>query len=566
MSGNDVEIPERLIGEETKVQLSQVLGLLKEPVSILFFTELKTCPGCATQQQLLQELVDISDKLKLQVYDLFNDRDLALTFGVDKVPATVIMGERDHGIRLFGVTAGEEFSSLLEAIVLVSTGVTGLKPEMESLVRQLKRPVHLQVFVTLTCPFCPKMVHLAHRFAYLNDNIKADMIESSEFPELAQKHAVTKVPRTVINETNAFDGAVPPGTLYLEILKVVDSVEYQRLVEYLREMDEGKKAKKIDPSHKYEVMIVGGGPAAMSSAMYAARKGLDVALVADKMGGQITYTSTVDNYLGLPNTGGVDMAEGFRAHLDAYVIAESVGMKVSKVIKSDDQFVVKLEDGKEFSAYSVIFCAGMEYKRLGVPGEDRFIGKGIGFCATCDAPLYKDKKVAVVGGGNSAFTAARDLLGYAKEVHLIHRRADFTADRSLQEEVINSRQVFLHKEMAVEAFLGDGAITGIKIHDIKGSQVQEVAVDGVFLEIGLTPNSSPLQGLVDLDQWGGVPVGKDQSTSVAGLFAAGDVTDVSEKQVSIAVGQGAMAAISAHKYLVKKGLTRSRTDTKEIWQ
>ena len=566
MTGDEAQVPKQMIGEEVRAQLHQVLGPLIEPVTILLFTQLGSCPGCLAQQRLLRELASLSDKLELQEHDLLNDRDMALMHGVDKAPATVVVGKQPHGIRFFGVTVGEEFTSLLEAIVLVSTGVTGLRPEMEALIRQLKRPVHLQVFVTLTCPFCPRMVQLAHRFAYLNDNIEADMIESAEFPDLALKFAVTKVPRTVINGGSAFDGVVPPGTLYLEMLKAVDQVEYQRLVEILREMDEGRKAKKIDPDHKYEVLIVGGGPAAMSAAVYAARKGLDVALVADKMGGQITETSTIENYLGLPKVGGIDIAEGFRAHLDTYAISESIGTKVIKVIRSDDLFAVRLEDGREIAAFSVIYCAGMEYKRLGVPGEDRFIGRGIGFCATCDAPLYKDKKVAVVGGGNSAFTAVRDLLVYAKEIHLVHRGSDFTADRSLQEEALSPGQVLLHKGMVIEAFLGDETLTGIRVRSLESGQVQEITAEGVFLEIGSAPNSGPLQGLVDLNQRGEVPVGKDQGTSVSGLFAAGDVTDVTEKQVAIAVGQGAMAAISAHKYLVKKGLTQSGAAIKDAWQ
>jgi len=560
------KIPEQMIGEEMRTQLRQVFGLLEEPVTLVFFTQPRSCPGCPTQLQLLNEIASLSDKLKLLVYDLLNDRDIALSFKVDKVPATVIIGKKAHGIRFFGVTAGEEFSSLLEAIVMVSTGSTGLKPEMEALVIQLKRPVHLQTYITLTCPFCPKMVQLAHRFAYLNDNLTADMIESAEFPELAQKFLVTKVPRTIINESSAFDGAVPPDILYMEILKAVDPVEYQRLVEYLREMDDGRKAKKVDPLHNYEVIIVGGGPAAMSAAVYAARKGLDIALVADKTGGQITYTSTVDNYLGLPNMSGVEIAEGFRGHLDSYVIAESIGVKASRISKEGDRFTISLVDGRQFKSYAVIYCAGMEYKRLGIPGEERFIGKGIGFCATCDAPLYKGKKVAVVGGGNSAFTAARDLLNYASEIHIVHRRSDFTADRSLQEEVGSSRPVFLHKGMVVGAFLGDEVLRGIRIQGAGTEPPQDLAVEGVFLEIGLAPNSAPLEGLIAMNQWGEVPVSKEQATAVPGLFAAGDVTDVSEKQVSIAVGQGAMAAIYAHKYLAKNGLTKSRVETKEPWQ
>lgn len=553
-----------LLNDEAKGQLGQILGLMERPVSMVLFTQLESCPGCATQLRLLRELAQITGKLQLQVFDLLKDRDMALEYKIDKAPATAILGERDHGIRFFGVTAGEEFPSLLEAIMLVSTGRTGLRPEMEAMVRQIKRPVHLQVFVTLTCPFCPRMVQMAHRFAYLNDMVRSDMVDSAEFPDLARSFQVKKVPRTVINDATAFDGAVPPANLYIEMLRAVDPVEYQRIVESLRERDEGRKTRKVDPDHEYEVLVVGGGPAAMSAAIYAARKGLDVALVADRTGGQITYTSSVDNYLGLPRIGGVDLAEGFREHMDQYAIAESFGEKVAKVEAFEEGFRVSTEGGRQLRARSVIYCAGMEYKRLGIPGEDGLIGRGIGFCATCDAPLYADRSVAVVGGGNSAFSAARDLLSYAKVVHLVHRRTEFTADQIFQEQVLASKKVVVHKPATVKAFIGAGALEAMKLAT-EGGEV-EIAVEGAFLEIGLAPNSKPLEGIVQLTGSGEVPVDREQATAVPGLFAAGDVTDVEEKQVAIAVGAGAMAAISAHKYLAAKGLIRSAAGVKEIWQ
>jgi alkyl hydroperoxide reductase subunit F len=418
----------------------------------------------------------------------------------------------------------------------------------------------------LTCPYCPKIVHVAHQFAFINENIRADMIEAQEFPQLAQRYNVSAVPKTIINEVHSFEGALPAGRAYLEILKAVNPEEYSRLEEAIREIQGARKVGKAEEAHEYEVAVVGGGPAAMSAAIYSARKGLDVALVAKKLGGQITYTASVENYLGFPGISGADMSEAFRNHLENYPIAEALGSNVTQVKKVNNGFAIVTDDNRQFKAKSVIYCAGKEYSRLGVPGEEQFIGKGIGFCATCDAPLYQDKRVAVVGGGNSAFTAARDLLSFASEIHLIHRRKDFKADATLVQEALKAKNITIHTPMIIRSFLGKDKLTGVRLESVDQKERYDLNVDGVFLEIGLKPNTTPLKGLVELNERGEVPVNRDQSTSVKGLFAAGDATDVEEKQISIAVGQGALAALTTHKYLVQNGLTESKIGLKELWQ
>lgn len=354
--------------------------------------------------------------------------------------------------------------------------------------------------------------------------------------------------------------------MYIEILKAVNPEEYRRLEEAMRETRGERKTAVADEKHEYEIMIVGGGPAAMSAAIYSARKGLDVVLIAKKLGGQIENTASIDNYLGMPGVSGADMFEAFRSHLEKYPIAEALGSDAAQVKKIDNGFVVVTEDNRQFRVRSVIYCAGKEYNRLGVPGEESLVGKGVGFCATCDAPLYRDKRVAVVGGGNSAFTSARDLLNFASEVHLIHRRKEFTADAALVQEVLNSKNVTVHVGMVVRSFLGKDKLTGVQLESADGKDTYDLSIDGVFLEIGLKPNTNPLKDLVELNDRGEVPVNRDQSTTVKGLFAAGDVTDVEEKQISIAVGQGALAALSAHRYLIENGLTSSRIGLKEPWE
>jgi len=555
-----------LIDEATKVKLGEVFSNLVSAVKLVYFTQENACPTCKQQQELLQTLVSLSDKLQLEVYDFVLHSDKAASLRVDKIPATLVLGEEDYGIKFYGLTAGYEFTSLLEAIVMVSTGRSGLDPQLEELVKGVKEDVHIQVFVTLTCPYCPKMVHVAHQFSFINENIRADMIEASEFPVQTQRYEVSGVPKTVINETHSFEGAVPAETAYLEVLKAVNPEKYRHLDEVIREYKGTRRAKSADEEHVYETIIVGGGPAAMSAAIYAVRKGLDVALLATKLGGQINYTSTIDNYLGLPSISGVDMTERFRNHLESFPISEALGVNVVVVKKEKKGFSVITDDDRRFKGPSVIYCAGKEYRRLGVPGEDRFIGKGIGFCATCDAPLFRGKRVAVVGGGNSAFTAVRDLLNFASEIHVIHRREKFTADESLVSEILKADNITFHTPVVVRSFLGKEKLTGIRVESVDAKKRYDLNIDGVFLEIGLTPNTHPLKGLVDLKESGEIPVTTELSTDVEGLFAAGDVTDVREKQISIAVGQGAQAALSTYKYLVEKKLTQRKENLKELWE
>ena len=555
-----------VIDDRVKAELQQVLRNLVSPVKLHFFTQKNACPACSQQQRLLEEVVSLSDRLQLKVYDFVLHGDEVAAYRIDKIPATVVAGKKDYGIRFYGLTAGYEFTSLIETILMVSSGRTGLHPELEKLVREIKEPVHMQVFATLTCPYCPRMVHVAHQFALVNDNIRADMVEGSEFPHLVQRYNVTGVPKTIINEVYSFEGALPEAAVYLEILKAVNPDRYRQFEEEIREVQGVRKATRAEERHEYETIIVGGGPAAMSAAIYAVRKGLDVALIAKKLGGQIAYTASVENYLGLATVSGTDMIERFRIHMENYPIAEALGTSVAQVRKEDNRFILTTDDRRRFKARSVIYCAGKEYRRLGVPGEELFIGKGIGFCVTCDAPLYRGKQVAVVGGGNSAFTAVRDLINFASEVHLVHRRDEFRADEALVQEVFRAKNAVLHTPMIVKSFLGKDKLTGVRLESVDGKDRLDLSVEGVFLEIGFEPNTNPLKDLVELNEWKEVPVDKAQSTRVQGLFAAGDVTDVSEKQISIAVGQGAMASITAHRYLVENKLSSSKIGSKETWQ
>lgn len=541
----------QFIDEKLKNEITSMFKGLVKPVKIVFFTQEAACESCRQQEELLKAVAGLSEKLGLEVYDLVKDVEECRKYDISRVPGTAIIGEKDYGIRFYGVTSGYEFGSLIEAIFMVSRGVSGLSRELEDLLILIDVPVHLEVMVTLTCPYCPQMVHLAHQMALSNDNIRADMVDAAEFPQLVQRYSVQGVPRTVINEIPAFEGALPPLDAIMEVLKVVKPKVYERIDTEMRTSRGEVFATKADPRVTYQLIIVGAGPAAMSAALYAARKDLDVALIGEHAGGQITDSASIENWLGIPSISGKDLSQLFKDHVERYPIAESLDLSVQSVGRNDGLFELKTTDGSTFRARSVIFCAGKQYRRLEVPGENRFLGKGIGFCATCDAPLYRGKSVAVVGGGNSAFTAARDLIAFAKEIHIINILNDFQADPALITQVTGARHVNLHPGMQVKEFLGRDKLQGIRVESNDGKQRFDLPVEGAFLEIGLSPNTDSVKGFIDLNENGEIPVSRDQTTSVPGFFAAGDVTDEPEKQIVVAAGAGAKAALSAYEYILK---------------
>ncbi|MDA8363739.1 MAG: FAD-dependent oxidoreductase [Gammaproteobacteria bacterium] len=535
--------------KETRAEVVRRLKKLRDPVRLLYFTQSQACGACAGQRGLLEELAALSDKLTLEVSDFVADADKAHAYGVDKVPATVVPIDGGRGLRFFGLTGGYELVSLLEAILMVSTGHSGLDPAIEMLARRIREPVHLEIMVTLTCPYCPRMVQFAHQLAFAVKDIQADMIDAAEFPTLVQRYQVQGVPLTVINERRGFEGALPAESAMMEILKRVDPDTYEQIETAAREARGERQARAARPGALYDVIVVGAGPAGLTAALYATRKGRQVLLIGKKAGGQVNDTALVENYPGFVRIAGTELAQALRHHAEAYPVAERCHTFVTTVRRANGVFEVVTENDQTYRGRCLIYAAGKQYRRLGVPGEERFLGHGVGFCATCDAPLYAGKRVAVVGGGNSAFTAVRDLLPFAREIHLIHMLDGFQADPVLVEEVERSPKVKFHLKTAVRAFLGDLALSGARIVARDGAQRYDLAVEGVFLEIGLVPNTGPLKGLVTLNGAGEVPVLREQTTDVPGLFAAGDVTDETDKQIVIAAGGGARAALAAERYL-----------------
>lgn len=315
-----------------------------------------------------------------------------------------------------------------------------------------------------------------------------------------------------------------------------------------------EQAKEPELDVIYDLLILGGGPAAMSAAVYAARKMMKLGIITKDFGGQMRETSEVENWMGFQSINAKDLADMFEEHVKSFDIPVSLGTATTECKKEADIFKVHTEDDRVFSSRTLIVATGKRHSPLNLPGEKELVGRGVAYCATCDAPFFKGKRVVVAGGGNSAFTTAVDLLRVGAEVTLVNFIKGWQADAALQARVKQTDQVSLLDYHQVVRIEGKDRVTGVVVKDRENEKEDKLDADGIFVEIGLIPNSESVKGLVDLNEQGEVIVDCSCRTSVEGLYGAGDVTTVPHKQIVIAAGEGAKAALSAYDYLINKSL------------
>jgi alkyl hydroperoxide reductase subunit F len=298
----------------------------------------------------------------------------------------------------------------------------------------------------------------------------------------------------------------------------------------------------------YELIIIGAGPAGMTAAVYAARKKLNALLLSHNIGGQVLSTSGIENYMGYQSVEGSELMRKFEEQVRQFPIDMKIGGKVMNLSRTDRGFEVKTDKGERYHARAVIIATGKRPRQLDVPGEERLRGRGVTYCAICDGPLFADESVAVIGGGNSALEAANDMVKIADHVYLVSLTS-FTGDQVLIDKVKNASNLTMLLEHEVLEIKGEGRVEKVKVRDLKSKQEKELDVSGIFIEIGLIPNSEPFKGIVHQNRLGEIEVNCNNETGVPGLFAAGDVANVPEKQIVVAAGEGAKAALRAHRYL-----------------
>lgn len=316
-------------------------------------------------------------------------------------------------------------------------------------------------------------------------------------------------------------------------------------------LDEGK-LQKIDENKLYDVTVIGTGPAAISSAIYSVRKGLSTAIIGVKVGGQVLDTNEIENIIGTKSTTGAKFAETLEAHLKEYEVAYKEGHLVKEIKEEGKDKIIITDDGKSYKTKTVIIATGAKHRHLNIPGEAEFIGKGVHFCSTCDGPFYKGLDVAVIGGGNSGVEAALDMSGIAKNVTLIEFMPELKADKVLQEKLKEKENITVLLNTATKEVKGTEFVEELTCTDRETNSEKELKVSGMFIEIGLSANSDFVKGFVETNQIGEIVINENNATSVKGIFAAGDVTTIRQKQIVIAIGEGAKAALNAFDYLIKE--------------
>ncbi|MDR3133905.1 MAG: alkyl hydroperoxide reductase subunit F [Prevotellaceae bacterium] len=437
----------------------------------------------------------------------------------------------DTGVKFRGVPNGHEFTSLLMAI-LNSDGKGKNIPDegVCHRVRALKGNICLTTYVSLTCTNCPEVVQALNLMAILNENICHEMVDGALHQEEADALKIQAVPSVFAGGKLLHAGKAGFGELL------------NKLEEHY-----GVRAPQGDaPAKKYDVIVIGGGPAGSAAAIYSARKGLKVAVLAERIGGQVKETAGIENLISVPHTTGEQLAADLSAHMQAYAVDLLEHRKVEKVTIAGKEKYVSVAGGEQFTAPALIIATGASWRRLNVAGEQEYIGRGVAFCPHCDGPFYKGKRVAVVGGGNSGMEAAIDLAGICAKVTVFEFLDSLKADRILQEKAKSLPNVEIFVASQTTEMIGNGGkITAIRVKDRTTEEERVVELDGVFVQIGLTPNSAAFKGLVATNSAGEIEIDTHGRTSQSGIYAAGDVTNIPYKQIIISMGEGAKAALSA---------------------
>lgn len=437
----------------------------------------------------------------------------------------------DTGIVFAAIPLGHELSSFVLALIQASGRAPKVDASLIQRIQGITDSLHFETYVSLSCHICPDVVQALNIMAVLNPKISHTMIDGGIFKSEIEAHNIMAVPTVMLNGEE-FSG----GRITLE--EIVDKVG-------------GKAAITADLSKPYDILVIGGGPAGSSSAIYAARKGLRVGMITDRMGGQVLETLSIENLISVPQTEGPKLAMALEAHVNEYPI-DIIKSRTVASLRKDDLSVATLEDGTEIRSKMVILATGARWRNVNVPGEQAFKNKGVAYCPHCDGPLFEGKRVAVIGGGNSGIEAAIDLAGITKHVTVVEFMPELKADEVLQKRLATLENVTVVTNAQTMSIEGADSVNGLRYKNRDTDVESHVDLEGVFVQIGLVPNTEWLGDFVEKTKQGEIIVDKHGATSVPGIFAAGDCTDSSYKQIIIAMGSGATAALGAFDALIRE--------------
>jgi alkyl hydroperoxide reductase subunit F len=486
----------------------------------------------AELMEFLSSFASVSDNLSLEERDLKSVLQSPVSFLLEK-------DGQDTGIRFSGVPGGHEFNSLVLAVLHASGTEMKLDDSIKSIVSGIQEKLDFEVFISLSCHNCPDVVQALNQFALINEHITVEMIDGGVYPELIEERNIQGVPSVYLNGEVFANG------------KIDQAVLLEKLMEKYPEITKGSGPSESLPVQ--DVVVVGGGPAGAASAVYSARKGLKVAIIADRIGGQVKDTMGIENLISVPKTTGPELSTALEQHIRDYDVTVREHLRVANIVKGVDgeNHKVELSSGEVIETKTIIIATGAKWRELGIPGEKENIGQGVAYCPHCDGPFFKGKDVAVIGGGNSGIEAALDLAGIVKSVTVYEFMPELKADRVLVEQAQKRENITILRNVATKEVLAEGGkVVALAYEDRATGEVKRQELSGIFVQIGLVPNSGFLNGVVEMNPYGEVIVDDKGQTDVPGIFACGDVTTIPYKQIVIAMGEGAKASLAAFDYLL----------------
>lgn len=509
-----------MLSTDLKNQLKQYMALLESDIT--FEASLDESKASKDLREFLEDVVGLSERLSL----IEKDYDLKPSF-------EILSNGESKGVRFAGTPLGHEFESFVLALLQVSGRAPKISEDLVQRIKDIDEELHFETIVSLTCHNCPDVVQALNIMAVLNPKISHTMIEGGSFEDLVEERNIMAVP-TVFKNGEVFHS----GRISFEDLLIKITGE--------------KKKTDFSKYKKFDVLVVGGGPAAGSAAIYSARKGLKTGILCDEFGGQVNETLGIENIIGTKYTEGPKYMQEVKAHAESYDIDIIEGHMAEDFIKDEDSIKLSIDSGDNLSTKSLIIATGARWRLLGIKGETEFRNKGVAYCTHCDGPLFKDKKIAVIGGGNSGIEAAIDLASIGREVTVLEFADHLNADQVLQDKLMSFDNVKVITSAQTTSIDGEDKVRGLTYTDRTTGDSHSMELDGVFILVGLNPNTEWIGDKLEKNKMGEIIVGKDGSTSVPGIFAAGDCTDVLFKQIVISLGQGATAGLGAFNYLIRQ--------------
>ncbi|WP_214834570.1 alkyl hydroperoxide reductase subunit F [Exiguobacterium sp. E4787] len=506
-----------MLEADIKQQLDQYLQLMEGDVVL----RVSAGDDAVSKEMLdlVNELASMSSRISVEHVTLVRTP----SFSVNRP-------SEETGIVFAGIPLGHEFTSLVLALLQVSGRAPKVDADAIKQIQNIQGTYHFESYISLSCHNCPDVVQALNVMSVLNPNISHTMIDGGAFKAEVEAKEIMAVPTVFLNG-EAFGN----GRMSLE--------------EILAKLGTGPDASAFENKDPYDVLVIGGGPAGASAAVYAARKGIRTGIVAERFGGQVMDTMGIENFIGTSYTEGPKLVASLEEHVKEYGI-DVMNLQRAKRLEKTDLIEVELENGAVLKSKSVILSTGARWRNVNVQGEAEFKNKGVAYCPHCDGPLFEGKRVAVIGGGNSGIEAAIDLAGIVKHVTVLEFAAELKADQVLQDRLHSLPNVTVVTNAQTTEITGTDKVNGISYLSRETNETHHVELEGVFVQIGLVPNTDWLDS-VERNNFGEIVVDRHGATNVPGVFAAGDCTNSAYKQIIISMGSGATAALGAFDYMIR---------------